>query len=646
MKTLNLLFVATVLGTGLASAKTDDPVIMTVGGKPVYKSEFEYLYHKNSGQQVEQKSIAEYADMFKNYKLKVADAEAAGLDTVQSVKQELSQYRADLARPYLRDPKVDRELMDEAYDHYKRQLKVAHIMVPTASDGPVDNTKVFLDSIRTEIVNGNLLWNDAVAEYTIDRSTRENGGVMGWILTDGSYPWPFEEMAYSTKIGEISPVVNSGYGYHIIKVLDERPNPGEVHARHILKLTNRVSDEQQLARIKNSIDSISNILKTVPGADFAERAKAESDDGSAKNGGDLGWFGGGRMVPEFEEAAFALKDGEISEPVKTAFGWHIIQRLESRPVRPLDEVKEQLQAYIDGSERSLKSERSKLDQLIVKYNSHLLEDNLDEIQRMIAAHDGGYNADMIQILSQSNIPVAEVNGTTIPVSDIISQVAVTASTDPVNARALIGSTATRKMEAETLEQERINLADDNVDYRNLVNEYRDGILLFEISQDKVWQRAANDRKGLETFFKKNKKKYTFDEPRFKGYVVFAPNDTVEAAIKDYLSTLKNFDPQTLGKEVRDKFGKGVKVERVIAKKGENSITDYLGFGGPMPEKSKIAYSNFFAFRGKVVDQPEEVDDVRGLVIADYQNALEEKWIKELEKKYPVKINEKVLKTVK
>ncbi len=646
MKKLNLFFVAAILGTGLVSAKTDDPVIMTVGGKPVHKSEFEYLYHKNAGQQVEQKSIDEYADMFKKYKLKVADAEAAGLDTVKAILDELSQYRAELARPYLRDPKVDQELLDEAYDHYKRQLKVAHLMVPTAPTAVFSDPVVFLDSLKNEMAAGNLSWEDAVMEYSIDNGTKKNGGLMGWLLTDGSYPWPFEEMAYNTKVGEISKPVNSGYGYHIIKVLDERPNVGEVHARHILKLTNRITDEAQLERVKAVIDSISNVLKTDPNADFAQIAQAESDDGSAKNGGDLGWFGAGRMVPEFEEVAFSLKDGQISDPIKTAFGWHIIERLESRPARPFEEIKEQLQAYIDGSERGLKSERSKLDQLIVKYNSHLDNEGLDKIQSLIAAHDGGYNAEIIQMLGVSDIPVAQVNGKNIPVSEIISHVAVTASTDPVNARSLIASAATRQMEMETLEQERIKLADDNVDYRNLVNEYRDGILLFEISQEKVWQRAANDRKGLEAYFKEHKKDYKFDEPRFKGFVVFAPNDSVETAIKDYLSGLKSFDPLTLGKEVRDKFGNGVKVERVIAKKGENAITDYLGFGGPMPDKSKLSYNRFFAFKGKVVDQPEEVDDVRGQVIADYQNALEAKWIKELEKKYPVKINDKVLKTVK
>ncbi|MDE6396899.1 MAG: peptidylprolyl isomerase, partial [Muribaculaceae bacterium] len=456
MKKLNLLFVAAILGTSLASAKTDDPVIMTVGGKPVYKSEFEYLYHKNAGQQVEQKSIDEYADMFKKYKLKVADAEAAGLDTVKSILDELSQYRAELARPYLRDPKVDKELLDEAYDHYKNQRKVAHLMVPSGVTEAFTDPVVFLDSLKNEIAAGNVSWDDAVLEYSIDNGTKKNGGLMGWLLTDGSYPWPFEEMAYKTKVGEISEPVNSGYGYHLIKVLDERPNVGEVHARHILKLTNRITDENELSRVKAVIESIADVRKTTPEADFAQMAQAYSDDGSAKNGGDLGWFGAGRMVPEFEEAVFALKDGQISDPVKTAFGWHIIERLESRPARPLDEIKEQLQAYIDGSERGLKSERSKLDQLIVKYNSHLDNAGLDKIQSMIAAHEGGYNADMIDILAKSDVPVAEVNGKAIPVSEIISHVAVTASTDPANARALIASAATRQMEMETLEVERIN----------------------------------------------------------------------------------------------------------------------------------------------------------------------------------------------
>lgn len=644
-KIILILLAAGITGAGFISAQTEDPVIMTVGDKPVYKSEFEYLYHKNAGQQLEPSTKAEYAEMFKKYKLKVADAEAAGLDTTKALIDELASYRAELAQPYLRDPKVDQALLEEAYDHYKRQLRVSHLMILESPVVEQPDPIKFLDSLRNEINAGNVTWDDAVARYTIHGVTKNTGGDMGWMPVDGTYPWEFEEMAYNTPIGEISKPVNSGAGFHLIKVTDQRPNEGEVQSRHILKLTRGKSDADA-EKAKVLIDSIYNVLLNNPEADFATIAKEESEDpGSAQRGGELGWFGRGRLVPEFEEVMFSLKNGEISKPFKTAFGWHIVQREDSRPMLSFEDAKPTLKAAIEGSSRSLMSERSKLDQLIEKYNSHILDNNLDNIKEKIEQM-GGYNKETAAELAKLDIPVYEVDGKTFPLSEVMPHVAITASKDAANARALIASAANRAMELSTLELERIRMADDNVDYRNLVNEYRDGILLFEISQQKVWQRAASDRQGLENYFKKNKKNYTFDEPRFKAFVVFCPSDSLENEVKAYLGSLKTFDPTTLAQDVRDKFGKSVRVERVIAKKGENAITDYLGFEGPRPDSSKVNFTNFFAFRGKIINNPEDVDDIRGQVISDYQNELEREWVKQLEKKYPVKINKAVLDSVK
>lgn len=641
---LSLGILATAAGVLLAKTEKEQ-VLMTVNGRPVYKSEFEYLYNKNAGQQVEPQTLDEYVDMFVNYKLKVADALANKYDTTASYRSELAQYRTELASPYMTDPEAEQELLDEAYQRYSNLIKVSHIMFqrnPAVSEA---TDMAFADSVRNEILAGRLDWNDAVKEYSIDRGSNENGGLMGWISA-GRFPAAFEDMAYATPVGEISAPVNSGYGIHLIRVEEAKSNPGEVKARHILKLTARKSPEDA-AKAKEQIDSIYTVLMN--GADFAEVARTESEDpGSRANGGELDWFGSGMMVAPFDSAAFSMAEGVISRPIETAYGWHIIEVTGHHPMKDRAEMETNLKQMLMNSEKGVIPQQRYMEKILKRYDSHIIPENLDIIQETIAANAGGYDSTMIAQLSTMTMPVAVVNGEQIPVSDVMTKVAVTASTDPVNGRALIESAAKQVMNAKTRERAMVDMVDTNPDYRNLVNEYSDGILLFDISQDKVWQKAANDREGLQKYFNEHRSDYTFDEPRYKAVIVFTTSDSLENAVKDYLATIPEdqINPLTIGKELRDKFGKHVRAERVIAKKGENPITDYLGFGAARPDNKTISWSHYFAIKDAIIDAPVEADDVRSKVTTDYQSALENEWVAQLRKKYPVKIDKKVLKTVK
>lgn len=633
-----------VLAIGAVVAKSaKEPVLMTVNNRPVYKSEFEYLYNKNAGQQIEQQNLDEYVEMFINYKLKVADALENRYDTTASYKKELAQYRAELAQPYMIDKETEAQLMDEAYDHYKRMLKVSHIMLQSTGDEKADMAKA--DSVRTEILAGRLDWNDAARAMSIDRGSNENGGLMGWMVA-GRLPSAFEDMAYATKVGEISQPVNSGYGIHLIRVEAEKPNPGEVKARHILKLTARKSPEEA-AKAKEQIDSIYTILMN--GADFAEVARMESEDpGSRANGGELDWFGSGMMVAPFDSAAFSMAEGVISRPIETAYGWHILEVTGHRPMKSREEMNDQLKGSLLNSDKGTLPYERYQQKIEKQYKAHLDESGLNKIRDMIGANAGGYDSTMIARLRTLSIPVATVGGQDIMVSEVMDNVAATAATDAENARAIIASAARQKINAKARELAQIDLVDSNPDYRNLLNEYSDGILLFDISQDKVWQKASQDREGLQEFFVSHKDNYKFDEPRYKAVIVFTTNDSLEAVVKDYLNKLDpaTVDKATLGKELRDKFGKNVRAERVIAKKGENAITDYLAFGGAKPDGKNLSWSNYFAFMGEIIDEPVEPDDVRSKVTGDYQAELERRWVSYLRAKYPVKVDKKVLKTVK
>ncbi|MDE5568352.1 MAG: peptidylprolyl isomerase [Muribaculaceae bacterium] len=639
MKKLFLSVTAVALAGSVFAADNniDDKVLMKVNGKDIKVSEFKYLYEKNNAQQLAPQSIDDYVGMFVDYKLKVADAEKAGIDTTASFLSEYTKFRDELAAPYLREQKVEDALLKEAYDHLKRDVKVSHIMLNRNGA----NSEAVLDSIRTAIIKGEVTFEDAASRYSIDSPTAVNGGLMGW-LPAGRFPWAFEKAAYDTKVGGISPVINSGFGYHIVKVMDSRPSKGQVHAAHILKMT-RDMPEDAVAMQKAAIDSIYNVLKN--GADFAVVATAESQDpGSARNGGDLGWFGSGVMVAPFDSIAFATPDGEISEPFATPFGYHIIKRFAHRDIEPFDEAREKLLSAMARDGRADEPRKEYLKRVGEKYNYTKLMANAMALRYRI--RNAPLDSVTLAAIAVDATPLGRMDGGEITVADAFAALKQTSYPNGATLVAAIEQSADALVEKMLTERAIADLAAENADYRNLINEYRDGILLFEISNRNVWDRASQDREGLEAFFHKNAAKYAWDVPRFKGYIIFAANDsTVNAALK-YAETLSVENPEEFVAQMRKEFGKDIKIERVIAAKGENPITDYLAFGGEKPEAKTPRWSSYATCRGRVINQPEEAADARGAATTDYQALLEKEWLDKLHKTYPVKIDKKVLKEIK
>jgi peptidyl-prolyl cis-trans isomerase SurA len=632
--------------TAFAATSGSDPVLMTVNGRDVHVSEFNYLYNKNNSQQIQPQTLDEYVKMFVDYKLKVADAENAGIDTTQAFRSEYNQFESELSRPYLRDASVEDSILHDAYSHLLEDVDVSHIMLQFGRT-PKANEEVIqrLDSIRTAIVSGKITFEEAAEKYSIDNGSKNNGGHMG-VVTPGRYPWPFEKAAYAAKVGDVTEVVNSGVGLHLIRVNKRSKSEGEVLVQHILRLTRNLSDEQAAAE-KVRIDSIYNAVKA--GGDFSDLAtRLSQDPGSAKRGGRLDWFGHGMMVPQFDSVAYALADGETSAPFATAYGYHIIHKLDHRGVASFESKRADLLKMIANDERGMQPDLAKLKQLKSQYNAKLFTENLDEIQNMIAAAASGYDSTVIANLSVDDTPIFSVNGKTTAIEEVMPKVAPARSSDAVAARHLIESAANKMMDEKVLAQARQELIDNNEDYRNLINEYRDGILLFEIAKQNVWDRASKDTEGLEKYFNANRKKYAWDSSKFKGYVIFTTSDSLLNEAKAYAESLPKADQAEFTKQMRDKFGRDIKVERVIAAKGDNAITDYLAFGADKPAADKATgrWAYYFAFDGQIIDAPQEAADVKGAVVTDYQNELEQQWLKTLRKKYPVKIDKKVLSTLK
>lgn len=624
---------------GPMAAADADPVLMTVDGHDIRVSEFEYLYNKNNTQQMQPQTLDQYLGMFVNYKLKVADAEHAGLDTAATFRTEYDGFKRDLAKPYMRDASVEERLIQEAYDRRRTDVKVSHIMMSLE-----EGNDVRLDSIRREILAGNITFEDAARQYSIDRGSSGNGGLMGFVVP-GRFPYSFEMASYSTPVGQISDVVNSGVGYHLVRVESTEPNRGEILAEHILLLTRgKTPEEAEQARVR--IDSLHAVA--VAGADFQDLARRFSQDpGTARNGGALPWFGSGAMVAEFDSAAYAIPDGAISAPFKTNFGYHIIHRVDSRQLPPLDELRSEILRSMGNDDRANMPEQAVTERIMSETHAAVNPKSLKKVRKMIEKC-GSYDSTAIVKLCASNLVMATFDGgEPVLLRDVMPYVPFTLSVGIDNAVDMIGGAAYGVLKNSVLDHYRNNLAETNTEYRNLLNEYRDGILLYDISNSKVWERAAKDSAGLEEFFRNNRDRYAWSEPKFKSFIIFASSDSVLNAALAYADSLSTDNPVAFVTEMRQHFGREVKVERVIAARGENPITDYLAFGGDKPAAdARSTWAAYAAYKGRIIDAPETAADVRGAAVTDYQAELDRLWVEELHRKYPVHINQDVFEALK
>lgn len=490
------LLSALLLVSGAAYAQHDDPTVMTINGQPVSRSEFEYSYNKNNSEGViDKKTVKEYVDLFVNYKLKVAAAYDAKIDTMASFKKEFKSYRDQQIRPsFVGDKDIETEAR-KVYDDYvqrvgtKGLIKASHILLYLPQDAT--------DTQKKE------------AELRADS-------------------------IYGVLNAQITPTVKKVKGKKVTMPIDT------------------VAFEKS----------------------FAEMAKKYSKDpGSARNGGALPWMTPGQTLPEFENAAYALKPGQMSKPVLSSVGYHIIYMNERKGVDPYDSLRTSIRRFLEA--RNIREKVAN-----------------DSIQRVVAASNG-------------------------------------------------------KLKTEDVLDERTEvLTAKDSDLKNLVREYHDGLMLYEISNRYIWDKAAKDEKGLAAYFKKNKKKYNWSEPRYKGMAYHVKNAEDVDAVKNCVKGLA-FDKWA--EKLRSTFNNDtvirIRVEKGIFKKGDNAVIDKMVFGVDTVAKPLKDYP-IDAVYGKLLKKgPEDYTDVKGLVTADYQDQLEKQWVAELRKKYPVVINEEVLETV-
>lgn len=644
-KTILLLTAAAAVVVAARSADKD-PVLMTVAGEDVTLSEFEYLYHKNTEQQIEPETLDEYMERFIIYKLKVADARAAGIDTTKAFREEFIKYRNDLAEPYMTDSAKLEAMVEEIYDRKSREVEVAHIMLPIgATEAQSQENIARLDSIRTCVLNGED-FGDLAIKYSIDRAAKTNRGNQGFV-TVGRFPEEFEKVSYETPIGQISAPFKTNYGYHIVWAISERPNPGEVLTQHILKLFPRqprggeVPDSLK-AEARDKMQTIYTAL--LVGGDFDELAAAESDDRqTAENGGKLRWGNSSMFAPEISEAVFALEIGQFTEPIETDYGIHIFKKIDARGVGTLEECRASIIKQIEHGPNSRAARQSKIDQL---RREHKLKFNDKLYSRLETQFEiSPYDSLFVESMKRS-----ETEAFTFAKNHKVPAKAVAERLDPKRtfktpqeAAKYVRAVADQLASDSIVEYEKEAMRGTIPEYGNLVNEYYNGMLLYEISNKRVWNKANHDSEGMYRYFNQHKDNYKWDEPRFKGTIIYVTNDSIEQLVKEALSEMA---PDTATTAIKNRFKRDIKIEKVVVVRGENEVADALAFGGDRPLSPHKRYHNYFLYEGRMVENPEEISDARGAVTTDYQNKLEEDWVAELKEKYPVKINEKVYKMIK
>lgn len=640
-KNLAFLFVAFCCCSAILSAQTSDPVLMKINGKDIHVSEFEYIYNKNnSNNEIDKKTLDEYVDLFVNFKLKVEEAIAQGLDTTRSFNSELATYTNQLSDQYLKDDSAFESLLKEAYDRKKNEVEVSHILIRIPQPGTsADTLQAFNKAMAIYKRAQKEDFSKLAREVSEDPSVAQNGGYVGWISAMRT-PYPFENAAYSLPKGGISKPVRTFIGYHIIKVNDKRTSPGEVKVAHILIF----NDPKNPTAAKAKIDSV--YQQILSGKDFGEMAKTYSQDqGSARQNGELPWFGSGQMIPDFEKAAFALKEkGEISKPVQSAVGYHIIKLLDKRALGSFDDMKSALENQIRQNDRMQKATDLFASKLKNDYHYTVAADALNDFVKLSDQFTPTDSAFAVEVRKLSK-PLFSFGDKTVNQNEFADYLINNAADFRGVRIDFVKEKFNNFVNTKLIAYEQTQLEKKYPDYRNLLKEYHDGILLFDVMNKEVWEKASQDTEGLKKYFEAHKSDYAWAKPHYKGHIIYAKDkETINAAKK--IIKLANPDSidNYLYKRLNDSV-QHVKVEKGIWMEGENPAIDASIFkkGDYTPTKD---YPYYFIIGKMLKKMPEDYTDVRGVVTANYQDYLEKEWIQVLRNKYPVVVDEKVLKTVK
>ena len=641
---LLILFVSTAFSQNNEILKIDDQI--------VNKSEFEQIYWKNKKEKIATKEdLDEYIELFINFKLKVISAEELGLDTTKKFTDELSGYRKQLEKPYLTDTSITESLINEAYYRTINEINASHIMVKLGPNpNPSDTLKAYnkISSFLKSINSGEVSFEKIAEESSEDPYAKSNAGNLGY-FNAFKMIYSFENAAYKTPIGDVSKPIRTRYGYHLVRPNSTRKAMGKVKTSHIMITTNqKLPNNNKITSEK--INTIYNDLNNGT-LSFEELANKFSEDRkSAKNGGEIGWISsGGNVYPEFEKTVFSLtKNGDFSKPFKTPNGWHIVKRLDYEPIGDLKSLSYELKNKIEKDMRGQKTKSSFIKKLKVDY-ADLIEELiiLNELEKILKNKDFDFkNMTLNKEIKGINNVILSIENRSYPIYDFLEYLL---NLKKLDKNLIINNTLTKLYEKfvnqKLIAFEKTQLEKKYPEFKALMKEYRDGILLFEISDQMIWTKAIKDTSGLKEFYISNTDTWKWPN-RIKATVYTSESKkTISKAVS--LKKKKGINNDSLIKIINKENILSLSYESKIIedfskyntsfkelKKGFNKLINANDKWTTIYVEEKLPVAN------------KKLQECEGLVVSAYQNYLEKVWIENLKKNHTMEVNYDTLYSIK
>ncbi|MCD4791781.1 MAG: peptidylprolyl isomerase [Bacteroidales bacterium] len=645
--TVLVLFVFSVFGQKIET-------LMTVGNKNVSADEFVHIYKKNNTDNLNEQSIDEYLELFKKFKLKVVEAESLKMDTSKAFIDELAGYRDQLAKPYLIENIKYDQLINEAYERNQSEIKLDIIFIKLKKNASPEDTILAYEKavkVRNRILGGED-FGKVASETSDDRQAANNKGHLSY-LPVLRIPYSIQSYAFSPEKNKLSMPLRTDYGYYLVKLADTRPAQGFVKVAHIMiSSADQLSDEEKETK-KNKVDSIYNRLQA--GDKFEDLIIFSDDKGTAKKGGELPEFTTGRMVPEFEAVAFALKNpGDYGEPVKTTFGWHIIKLIEKKPPESMEEQKEKIRKTIEKDpERKKLVKEFVINKLKKEYNFKKLN-GPDAFYSMVDSTI--YKSKWVyQSDENSNKTLFVIKGKNFTENSFGKFIEINQKR---NKTGEISSTVNKMYDDYIYESitdaEKAGLEDKHKEFKYLMQEYHDGMLLFDLMKNEIWDKASEDTIGLRKYYDDNIQIYNDQTELDISVFKYADDNHYNDAVKYLNKSRKKYTDDVLVKKVASDDAESFKkIEAGFYSKGQSIFADKvfrMMKENKLEDNQKIVNlsleNTMICINGKRKSKVKPFEEIKGVIIADYQMFLEENWMEDLKKKYKIKVDEKVLNKVK